>query len=64
MKMSQTMKPKPAPVRPYNRFMAEKKPNMGVDPAANFARFILKEQSIDVHRTGRLGTIPRNESAD
>ena len=44
--------------------MAEKKPNMGVDPTANYARFILKEQSIDVHRPGRFGTIPRNESAE
>ena len=62
--MSQTLKARPTPVRPYNRFMAERKPNMGVDPAANYARFILKEQSIDVHRPGRFGTIPRNESAE
>ena len=37
---------------------------MGVDPAANYARFILKEQSIDVHRPDRFGTIARNESAE
>lgn len=57
-----SVRQKVAPVRPYNRFMSERKQNTGIDPAANFTRFIMRENSIDVYRPDRVGTLPRSQT--
>ena len=59
--MSQTVRSasQPKPVRPFRRFMEQKKCNTGIDPVKNFEHFIGRDVSYSMHRTRR--TITLNE---
>ena len=54
---------RPSPVRPYKRFIDNRVADSGVDPVQNYARFALKQQSLDAYRDSRMGTIPRSDSS-
>ena len=53
--MSVTLKPRPVPVRPYNRFATGKTYGTGVDPVKSFARSLKRENTLDAFRGDRIG---------
>lgn len=54
--MSVNLKPRPIPVRPYNRFTPGKVCDSGIDPIKNLTHSFKRESTLDAHRYDRIGT--------
>lgn len=51
-------------MRPYQRFIIKgKTQGTGIDSSANYARFIMKESSLDVYRDSKMGSNGRTDPA-